>query len=145
MPTSELEHDNYPSLPKPKSLLSLYDLTEEVFGILKKIRARDTYVLNLAHVDSAKRVISNVDDITAMTLRKVQALRFAATKGTKVANYLVVGYCAMLHTDLEELAKHLPLDDRDRLLDLRDVISETGRRIAQVRIQDEWSPVIIFV
>ena len=68
--------------PKPPELVSLYAATSAVFRTLKEeFQVPDTYELALCHVDAAEPFLRNTVDIAAITMRKIQALRWVAKPG----------------------------------------------------------------
>lgn len=92
--------------PKPPELLSLYDATSKVFEIIKKeFEVSDTYVLVLHDVDAAEPFLTETHDIAAITMRKIQALRWVATPGVETANDVVVTLAADLQRSLDHLAE----------------------------------------
>lgn len=65
--------------PKPPELVNLYAATSVVFRTLKEeFQVPDTYELVLHHVDAAEQCLINTVDIAAITMRKIQALRWVA-------------------------------------------------------------------
>jgi hypothetical protein len=78
--------------PKPPELLSLYAAIPAAFGTLKEeFQVPDTYELVLHHVDAAEPFLRNTLDIAAITMRKIQALRWVAKPGVETTNDIVRG------------------------------------------------------
>ncbi|MGH3831808.1 MAG: hypothetical protein ACRDRS_15400 [Pseudonocardiaceae bacterium] len=81
--------------PKPPELVSLYAATSDMFRTLKEeFRVPDTYELMLHDVDAAEPVLRSTLDIAAITMRKIQALRWVAKPGVETANDVVVALAA---------------------------------------------------
>ena len=92
--------------PKPPELLSLYAAIPEAFGTLKEeFQVPDTYELVLHHVDAAEPFLRNTLDIAAITMRKIQALRWVAKPGVETTNDIVVTLAADLLRSLDHLVK----------------------------------------
>ncbi|MGH3752073.1 MAG: hypothetical protein ACRDRP_05140 [Pseudonocardiaceae bacterium] len=90
--------------PKPPELVSLYAATPEVFRVLKKeFQVPDTYELVLHDVDAAEKFLRNTLDIAAITMRKIQALRWVTKPGVETANDIVVTLAADLLRALDYL------------------------------------------
>jgi hypothetical protein len=90
--------------PKPPELVSLYAATSAVFRILKEeFQVPDTYELVLHHVDAAEPFLRNTVDIAAITMRKIQALRWVAKPGVDTTNDIVVTLAADLLRALDYL------------------------------------------
>jgi hypothetical protein len=91
--------------PKPPELVSLYAATSAVFRTLKEeFQVPDTYELVLHHVDAAEPFLRNTVDIAAITMRKIQALRWVAKPGVDTTNDIVVTLAADLLRALDYLA-----------------------------------------
>jgi hypothetical protein len=91
---------------KPPELLSLYDATLKVFKIIKdEFGIPDTYALALHDVDAAAPFLTKTHDIAAITMRKIQALRWAATPDVEIPNDVVVALAADLQRSLDHLAE----------------------------------------
>lgn len=92
---------------KPEELLSLYRAASDVFTVLKKeFRVPDTYVLKLHDIDAAEGHLNKTLDIAAITLRKIQGLRWVAKPGVETTTDVVVALAADLHRALDYLARH---------------------------------------
>jgi len=92
--------------PKPPELINLYAAIPAVFGTLKEeFQVPDTYELALCHVDAAEPFLRNTVDIAAITMRKVQALRWVAKPGVETTNDIVVTLAADLLRSLDYLVK----------------------------------------
>ena len=90
--------------PKPPELVSLYAATSAVFRTLKEeFQVPDTYELMLHHVDAAEPFLRNTVDIAAITMRKIQALRWVAKPGVDTTNDIVVTLAADLLRALDYL------------------------------------------
>lgn len=91
--------------PKPPELLDLYDATLKVFKIIKEeFVVSDAYTLALHDVDAAGPFLIETHDIAAITMRKIQALRWVATPGVETTNDVVVTLAADLQRSLDHLA-----------------------------------------
>lgn len=92
--------------PKPAELVRLFDASSVVFGILKEeFCVPDRYELVLRDVDSAEPFLTDTRDIAAITMRKIQALRWVARPGVQTANDVVVTLAADLRRALDYLAR----------------------------------------
>ncbi|HET9254789.1 MAG TPA: hypothetical protein VFO16_06255 [Pseudonocardiaceae bacterium] len=90
--------------PKPPELVSLYAETPAAFRILKdEFQVPDTYELALNHVDAAEQFLRSTVDIAAITMRKIQALRWVAKPGVETTNDIVVTLAADLLRALDHL------------------------------------------
>jgi hypothetical protein len=89
---------------KPPELVSLYAATSAVFRTLKEeFQVPDIYELVLYHVDAAEPFLRNTVDIAAITMRKIQALRWVAKPGVETTNDIVVTLAADLLRALDYL------------------------------------------
>lgn len=94
------------SLSKPQELLDLHSLTETLFNLIREqFDVGATYVLKLATVDAGRKQLVSVEDVAALTMRRLQALRLVATSGHPTASDVVMGLCGPLIRSLEELAR----------------------------------------
>src|SRR5918998_2253564 len=92
---------------KPPELVNLYAGTSVVFRTLKEeFQVPDTYELALHHVDAAESCLTNTVDIAAITMRKIQALRWVAKPGVETTNDIVVALAADLLRALDHLVKY---------------------------------------
>ncbi|MGH3695549.1 MAG: hypothetical protein ACRDRX_16440 [Pseudonocardiaceae bacterium] len=90
--------------PKPPELVGLHAETPRAFQTLKaEFQVPDTYELPLHHVDAAEPFLSNARDVAAITLRKIQALRWVTKPGVETTNDIVVTLAADLLRALEYL------------------------------------------
>lgn len=93
--------------PKPPELVDLYAATSTVFSTLKEeFQVPDIYELALHHVDAAEPYLTNTVDIAAITMRKIQALRWVAKPGVDTTNDIVVALAADLVRALDYLVKY---------------------------------------
>jgi hypothetical protein len=93
--------------PKPPELVNLYAETLAAFRTLKEeFQVPDIYELALHHVDAAELCLTNTVDIAAITMRKIQALRWVAKPGVETTNDIVVALAADLLRALDHLVKH---------------------------------------
>lgn len=91
--------------PKPPELISLYAETPQVFLVLKEeFQIPDTYELPLHDVDAAEPFLRDTRDVAAITMRKIQALRWVTKPGVETANDVVVTLAADLLRALDYLA-----------------------------------------
>jgi hypothetical protein len=92
---------------KPPELVNLYAATSAAFKILKEeFQVPDIYELALHHVDAAELRLTNTVDIAAITMRKIQALRWVAKPGVETTNDVVVALAADLLRALDHLVRH---------------------------------------
>lgn len=92
--------------PKPAELLELFESSSVAFSIVKEeFQVPDTYALALHDIDAATPLLTETRDIAAITMRKIQALRWVATPGVETANDVVVTLAADLHRALDYLAR----------------------------------------
>lgn len=117
------------ALSKPPELLSLYDATAMAFKIIKEeFAVPDVCQLELHNVDAAESSLTNTDDIAAIALRKIQALRFVATPGVETTNDVVVSLAADLLRSLDHLAKHCKnLENADALIAFKYQVAVAAR------------------
>lgn len=99
----------YPeALPKPRAVLDLYHLAEEAFDALRRgfPQLGPMYVIPIENVDQpGPEVLRNETDLAAMTLRKLQALRYVATDGVITGNDVVVSLITDLVASVPRLAR----------------------------------------
>jgi predicted dinucleotide-utilizing enzyme len=92
--------------PKPLELVSLYAATSIVFRTLKEeFQVPDIYELELHDVDAAEPFLRSTVDIAAITMRKIQALRWVAKPGVETTNDIVVTLAADLLRALDHLVQ----------------------------------------
>ena len=92
---------------KPAELVDLYTATSAAFTILKEeFQVPDTYELALHDVDAAEPCLTSTADIAAITLRKVQALRWVTKPGVETTNDIVVALAADLLRALDHLVEY---------------------------------------
>lgn len=92
--------------PKPPELISLYAAAAAAFEALKEeFQVPDTYELVLRDVDAAEPFLTSTLDIAAITMRKIQALRWVAKPGVETANDVVVTLAADLLRALDHLVR----------------------------------------
>lgn len=90
--------------PKPPELVGLHAETPRIFRTLKaEFQVPDTYELPLHDVDAAEPFLSNTRDVAAITLRKIQALRWVTKPGVETTNDIVVTLAADLLRALDYL------------------------------------------
>ncbi|MGH4026821.1 MAG: hypothetical protein ACRDRV_19790 [Pseudonocardiaceae bacterium] len=103
--------------PKPAELLSLYRTTQVIFEILKdEFQVPDTYQLSLHHIDAAEPVLAETFDIAALTMRKIQALRWLAKAGVETASDVVVSLAADLCRSLDHLERYCTDEEKAQAL-----------------------------
>ncbi|MBV8542144.1 MAG: hypothetical protein JO364_01855 [Pseudonocardiales bacterium] len=92
--------------PKPPELVGLHAAASEAFRTLKEeFQVPDTYELVLHDVDAAEPFLRSTLDIAAITMRKIQALRWLAKPGVETANDVVVTLAADLLRALDHLVR----------------------------------------
>jgi hypothetical protein len=116
--------------PKPPELLDLYDDTLKVFKIIKEeFVISDTYTLVLHDVDAAGPFLIKTRDIAAITMRKIQALRWVATPGVETTNDVVVTLAADLQRSLDHLAGRCKdRKEADALIEFKYQVMRAARR-----------------
>lgn len=78
-------------VPKPPELLALHDVTEELFGVLKRwFDVPDSVTLDLTAIDAAVREMADPVMIAALAMRKLQALNLLSTPGVRTSTDVVV-------------------------------------------------------
>jgi hypothetical protein len=83
--------DPIEAIPKPDELLALHDVTEDLFGILRRwFDVPASVPLDLADIDSAVVELGDPEMIAALAMRKLQALRLLATPGVRTTTDVVV-------------------------------------------------------
>ncbi|HEX5614418.1 MAG TPA: hypothetical protein VFZ83_04635 [Acidimicrobiia bacterium] len=86
---------------KPPELLALHDVTDELFGTLRRwFAVPDEVVLDLRSIDAVVREMSDPVMIAALAMRKLQALHLLATPGVRTSTDVVV-------TIVQDLARAL--------------------------------------
>lgn len=92
--------------PKPDDLVALRKPLESLFDVLKKSASvGDCHTFQLDAVDCADQTLSDRSEVAAFTLRKIQALRYAATPGVRTTNSVIMFLAADLNLALTELAE----------------------------------------
>jgi hypothetical protein len=92
--------------PKPPELVRLYAATPRAFRTLKEeFQVPDIYELALHDVDAAEPFLQSTLDIAAITMRKIQALRWVTKPGVETANDVVVTLAADLLRALDYLVR----------------------------------------
>jgi hypothetical protein len=92
--------------PKPPELVSLHAQTPQIFRTLKEeFQVPDTYELVLYDVDAAEPFLRSTRDVAAITMRKIQALRWVTKPGVDTANDVVVTLAADLLRALDYLVE----------------------------------------
>jgi len=116
--------------PKPPELLDLYTAIPEVFSTLKEeFQVPDTYELVLHDVDAAEPFLRNTLDIAAITMRKIQALRWVTKPGVETANDVVVTLAADLLRALDYLVERCADDtNADALTTFKNRVVLAARR-----------------
>ncbi|HEX2301028.1 MAG TPA: hypothetical protein VHH34_21390, partial [Pseudonocardiaceae bacterium] len=91
----------------------------------------DSYELKLEHVDAAEQFLTETLDIAAVTLRKIQALRFVAKSGVETTSDVVVALAADLQRGLDHLVRHCGDENRaDMLITFKHQVMLAGRLAA---------------
>jgi hypothetical protein len=124
------------ALDKPAEVLNLYDVSEQLFRILREnFPVGDHYVLPLENVDAAEAELRSLIGVAAMAMRKLQALRLISKPDERTSNDVVVGLCAELNRALCELVGHLPTQELRTELGLLLVkVNEAGRSVALLNV-----------
>ena len=91
MNASSVMTDPIEAIPKPDELLALHDVTEDLFGILRRwFDVPASVPLDLTDIDSAVVELGDPEMIAALAMRKLQALRLLATPGVRTTTDVVV-------------------------------------------------------
>jgi hypothetical protein len=78
-------------IPKPDELLALHDVTDDLFGILRRwFDVPVSVPLDLTDIDSAVVELGDPEMIAALAMRKLQALHLLATPGVRTTTDVVV-------------------------------------------------------
>lgn len=78
-------------LPKPGELLAVHEVSEELFGTLKRwFDVPDRVSLDLTDIDAATREMGDPVMIAALAMRKLQALHLLALPGVRTTTDVVV-------------------------------------------------------
>ena len=79
------------AIPKPDELLALHDVTDDLFGMLRRwFDVPASVPLDLSDIDSAVVELGDPEMIAALAMRKLQALRLLATPGVRTTTDVVV-------------------------------------------------------
>jgi hypothetical protein len=115
---------------KPPELVNLYAATSAAFKILKEeFQVPDTYEIALHHVDAAESRLTNTVDIAAITMRKIQALRWVTKPGVETTNDVVVALAADLLRALDHLVKHCSDQAADSLTSFKYQVVVAARHV----------------
>jgi hypothetical protein len=88
-------------LPKPRELLALHAVTEELFDTLKRwFDVPDRVALDLSAIDAVVHEMADPVMIAALAMRKLQALHLLATPGVRTTTDVVI-------TIVQDLARAL--------------------------------------
>jgi hypothetical protein len=88
-------------LPKPRELLALHGVTEELFDTLKQwFDVPDAVSLDMSAVDAVVHEMADPVMIAALAMRKLQALHLLATPGVRTSTDVVI-------TIVQDLARAL--------------------------------------
>jgi hypothetical protein len=89
------------AVPKPRELLALHGVTEELFDTLKRwFDVPDEVPLDLSAVDAVVHEMADPKMIAALAMRKLQALHLLATPGVRTSTDVVI-------TIVQDLARAL--------------------------------------
>ncbi len=79
------------AIPKPDELLALHDVTDDLFGILRRwFDVPASVPIDLTDIDSAVVELGDPQMIAALAMRKLQALHLLATPGVRTTTDVVV-------------------------------------------------------
>jgi hypothetical protein len=88
-------------VPKPRELLALHGVTEELFETLKRwFDVPDRVTLDLSGIDAVVHEMADPVMIAALAMRKLQALHLLATPGVRTSTDVVI-------TIVQDLARAL--------------------------------------
>jgi hypothetical protein len=88
-------------LPKPRELLALHDVTDELFDTLRRwFDVPDSVRLDLSSIDAVVHEMADPVMIAALAMRKLQALHLLATPGVRTSTDVVI-------TIVQDLARAL--------------------------------------
>jgi hypothetical protein len=86
-----MSDDPVETIPKPDELLALHDVTEDLFGILRRwFDVAAMVSIDLTDIDSAVTELGDPEMIAALAMRKLQALRLLSTPGVRTTTDVVV-------------------------------------------------------
>ena len=117
-------------IPKPDELLALHDVTEEMFGTLRRwfgVPERPT--IDLVDIDSAVAELGDPVMIAALAMRKLQALRLLSTPGVRTSTDVVISIVQDLDRALVQapvMRLHLAAESTDWDAALADLVDTPG-------------------
>ncbi len=118
------------TIPKPDELLALHDVTEEMFGTLRRwfgVPERPT--IDLVDIDSAVAELGDPVMIAALAMRKLQALRLLSTPGVRTSTDVVLSIVQDLDRALVQapvMRLHLAAESTDWDAALADLVDTPG-------------------
>jgi len=97
-------------ITKPMELVEVIEPTSTLFELLGKwFNVPGEYEIKLASVDEPSPDIESPEGVTAFAMRKLQALRHAATPGVPAASDVIVALIMEIERALEETPQRLAL------------------------------------
>lgn len=118
------------TIPKPDELLALHDVTEELFGTLRRwFDVPDAPAIDLTDVDSAVAELGDPVMIAALAMRKLQALRLLSTPGVRTSTDVVISIVQDLDRALVQapvMRLHHAVEETDWDAALADLVETPG-------------------
>lgn len=118
------------TIPKPDELLALHDVTEEMFGTLRRwFGVPEHPTIDLAEIDSAVAELGDPVMIAALAMRKLQALRLLSTPGVRTSTDVVISIVQDLDRALVQapvMRLHLAAESTDWDAALADLVDTPG-------------------
>lgn len=128
----------YPQMAKPKELVQLHRVTEDLFELLREAFEIPVVMeIVLDDVDRAARTPLDQRAMAVSAMYATQLLRRAATDGIPVTNAEVVLIAGVLDSAIEHLVHALAAGDQGPLLQARDRINEGARCVASLSVHHE--------
>ncbi|HEY2813854.1 MAG TPA: hypothetical protein VGJ03_10360 [Acidimicrobiales bacterium] len=112
------------AIPKPDELLALHDVTDDLFGMLRRwFDVPASVAIDLGDIDSAVVELGDPEMIAALAMRKLQALRLLSTPGVRTTTDVVVAIVndldrALLQAPDLRLRRQAATTDWDAALEL---------------------------
>ena len=117
-------------IPKPDELLALHDVTEEMFGTLRRwFGVPERPAIDLVDIDSAVAELGDPVMIAALAMRKLQALRLLSTPGVRTSTDVVISIVQDLDRALLQapaMRLHLAAESTDWDAALADLVDTPG-------------------
>lgn len=127
--------------PKPDDLIALRQPLASLFEVLKHSAGiADAHTFRLESVNCSDSILSDRYEVAAFTLRKIQALRYAATQGVRTTNTVIMFLAADLNLSLTEMANGAESRGHDtafnEIITCRNEINRVSRSVAAMNDAD---------